>query len=93
MSERDDETRPWRIFHSEYGYGWHLWLGRRVRINSPKSLTPMVPHVRFDHDENCNPVTAVHAWPLGGVDVWWRGMPRTEGICDECTRELDEAFG
>lgn len=82
-----------RFIRSDMGYGWCLWIGPRVRINSTGALTPMRPHVRFDHDENCNPVTAVHAWPLGGVDVWWLGMRRTDedGPCDECLRELAEA--
>jgi hypothetical protein len=76
-----------RFEHSRMGYGWHLWIGSRIRIASRKALTPMWPHVYKSWDEYCNDVSAFHLWPVGGVDIWWRRHQRTEadGRCDTCT--------
>lgn len=75
-------------------YGWHLWLGERVRIGSPKSLTPMWPHIYKSGDEWCNDVLAFHLWPLGGVDVWWRRHQRTaaDGQCPQCAADAPKQF-
>lgn len=65
-----------------------MWIGP-VRINHPRDLTPMWPFIRKSADEYCNPVLAIHLWPIGGADIWYKGMKRTE-ICDECKKEYDE---
>lgn len=86
-----DETRTWRVIRSAEGYGWRLWLGPYVRVNSRRALTPMWPHIYRSGDEYCNPVLAVHLWPIGGLDIWWRGHRRGEadGPCERCLAELE----
>lgn len=78
-----------RFERSEAGYGWHLWIGSRIRLASGKALTPMWPHVYKSADEHCNSVLAVHLWPIAGLDVWWRWRQRTgaDGLCDACLAE------
>lgn len=81
-----------RFCRSEAGYGWHLWIGPRIRIESPGALTPMWPHVYRGGDEYCNDTVNLHLWPLFGVGLWWRGRQRTatDGLCDACLTERDE---
>ena len=87
------DVTTWRIIRSEYGYGWWFWLGPRIRLNSPKSLTPMWPRIYRGGDEHCNDTLCLHLWPLGGIDVWWRWKQRTEadGACDRCREEWADA--
>jgi hypothetical protein len=82
----------WTFQRSEAGYGWHYWIGSRIRIASPKALTPMWPRVYRGGDEFCNDVLAFHLWPLGGVDIWWRRKQRTaeDGLCAKCEQEFTD---
>lgn len=72
------------------GYGPQVWLFERIRLNSPGTLTPMRPFIRRSGDEYCNDVLAIHLWPLGGVDIWWRRYQRTEadGPCGNCSKDV-----
>lgn len=77
------------FIRSEAGYGWSVWLFRRIRWTSRRGLTPMWPNIRLNHDETCNPVLAFHLWPIGGLDIWVHPGWRAE-ICDQCKAEYDE---
>jgi hypothetical protein len=70
-------------------YGPVVWLFGVIRVNSPGTLTPMLPRIYRGGDEYCNPTICLHLWPIGGVDVWWRGKRRgpQDGPCEEC--EMD----
>ncbi len=65
-----------------------VWLGKRIRLDSPGSLTPMRPSIRRGSDELCNDTLRIHAWPLGGVVIWWRRRQRTleDGPCALCLK-------
>lgn len=90
MSKTKNLPPPrFELKRSEGGYGWWLWLFRRIRYTSPAGRTPMRPHIKRSHDEKCNPVLDIHLWPLGGLDIWWHPGWRTE-ICDACKAEYDE---
>lgn len=79
---------PFTIERS-FEYGWHLWIGPRIRYGSPASCTRMRPMFYKGGDESCNDTIALHAWPLGDLVVWWRWRQRTEadGRCDRCRAE------
>jgi hypothetical protein len=79
-----------RYHKSEGGYGRTLWVGP-VRFGTTGTMTPMWPHTYLSHDEDCNPVFAMHLYPLVSIDIWWKGFKRTGlGICDSCQQELEE---
>lgn len=84
-----DKPPRFAFIRSEGGYGWSVWLFRRIRWTSTRGLTRMWPHVRRSADEKCNPVLAFHLWPLGGLDIWWHRGWRTE-ICNACKIEYDK---
>ena len=77
-----------RVERSENGYGTHVWLGPRVRIGTPGTMTPMWPHVYRGCDEYCNETLCFHLYPLIAIAIWWQWRQRTPdmGYCDECLR-------
>lgn len=82
-----------RVERSELGYGTHVWLGSRVRLGTPGTMTPMLPRVYKSGDEYCNDVLALHLYPVCSIDIWWRWRQRTvdDGWCDKCKRDYREA--
>lgn len=84
---------PFRLEVSQSGYGWNLKVGRRLRWNSRKATTPMLPCLRRGADENCNRAISLVAWPLGSLDFWWEIPWRTDpdGLCVQCREEATSA--
>lgn len=80
------EIRTWGVTRSQYGYGWRLDLGKRVRWSSRKATTPMWPRLIRGADENCNRAISLILWPFGHLDVWWepRWRTYTDGPCENC---------
>lgn len=81
-----------RIQRSENGYGTSIWLGPRIRVGTPKTMTPKWPHVYMGGDECCNSVLAFHLYPLVSIDIWWqwRQRPPELGMCGRCILELTD---
>lgn len=79
---------PFQLERSQRGYGWSVGVGKRVRWNSTRATTRMLPRLRRGGDEHCNRAVTVMLWPIGSLDVWWEPRWRTgPGFCPTCTEE------
>jgi hypothetical protein len=90
MSERQQGIS---FYRSEAGYGWSLFLGKRIRWNSTGATSRLWPRISRGGDEDCNRAITIVLWPLGSLDVWWEPhwRPEGSGMCDECLAWVDEA--
>jgi hypothetical protein len=68
------------------GYGWSVTVGKRLRWNSRKATSRMLPRISLGADEHCNRAVSVILWPVGHLDVWWEPVWRTR-TCDPCRAE------
>lgn len=70
---------------SNDGFGWEVFLGKRISWSSTGATTRMWPRIVSGADEVCNRAVTVVLWPVGHLSVWWEPRWRTEQ-CDDCRR-------